>query len=300
VPVIAAWTSPAEFGEVPVADGVLEALDGTEGSWQVVIAPAMRRAHDCPTTPRAAVLSRLPPCRPATAPRPSSPRIQRTPAIMRTASIVIPTKHAYRAIPVRIIRSSDRCTYSNTSRGGLLLPRRRPQPPGNGCTAGNQNARSTRQKRRQHHPPQASNASLDPARRKPDAAAYFTNKARYLDYPPLQNGWPKCQPASTSSRRACRLPALGDVRRCCWSPEDCPDGKLAISAGDWTDWVITSEGRRHRCAHVWHECGDLERQAWYRDRVSGKIGSCIALPSSAISSVGVIVFDYGDPSNPRR
>ena len=40
---------------------------------------------------------------------------------------------------------------------------------------------------------QATNARLDPARRKPadEAANYLTNKAPYLDYPTaLANGWP--------------------------------------------------------------------------------------------------------------
>jgi hypothetical protein len=40
---------------------------------------------------------------------------------------------------------------------------------------------------------QATNASLDPARRKPadEAANYLTNKAPYLDYPTaLNEGWP--------------------------------------------------------------------------------------------------------------
>jgi hypothetical protein len=39
----------------------------------------------------------------------------------------------------------------------------------------------------------ATNARLDPARSKPaeDAAAYLTNRARYLDYPTaLTHGWP--------------------------------------------------------------------------------------------------------------
>jgi len=43
------------------------------------------------------------------------------------------------------------------------------------------------------HRRKATNARLDPARRKPaeDAAAYLTNRARYLDYPTaLTHGWP--------------------------------------------------------------------------------------------------------------